>query len=169
MSFIKKLPPPPDVKEKQILKAKINSLEFPIDSKYKDNQGNIKQQICFNCQLEDGYEFKSWMSYYERPSDGSNLGQLCLTLIGLTREEYHSVREALNILEKVSNIYVQCTGYREWQGKFYPRFKVVTTRLPPLQTELPSPTPKGPTEETLSFIKNSKEMIVMGVPMNEAA
>ena len=169
MSFIKKMPEPPDVKEHQIVKAKIVNLEFPIQSQYKDSQNNPKLQIRFNCILEkEGFTFPCWMAFYERPSEGSHLGQLCKALIDLTKIEYRSVTEALTDLEKIGAVYAQCIGFREFQGKYYPKFKIVPTKLPPLQTELPSLNQKGPTEETLSFIRNSKEMIVMGIPMNEA-
>jgi len=177
MSFIKKELPPPDVKEGELLKAKILDINFPVESRFKSERGEPRQQIHFRLQLEGGYEFRSWMSYYERPSERSNLGALCTTLMALTKNDYNSVEETLEALRRHGHVYVKVSGFREWQEKHYPKFKVVPNRLPPLQTKIeptaPSPARKDTTMtpkvtlETLEFIRQSKEIIEMGLPLNE--
>ena len=177
MSFIQKEKPPPDVKEGEVHKARILDIDFPVESKFKGKEGKPKEQIRFRLQLEGGYEFPSWMTYYERPSERSNLGMLCNTFMALKKTEYHTVKEALDALHSHGHVYVKVSGFRQWQEKRYPKFKIVPNKLPPLQTKIqptkPSPTKKGTSrppevsEETLDFLQKSKEIIEMGIPLNE--
>jgi hypothetical protein len=178
MSFIKKEKPPPDVKEGEVLQAEIVDITYPVESKFKSAEGEPKQQIDFRLRLPDGYEARSWMAFFERPSERSNLGMLCNTLMALKKAEYKSVKEALEELKEHGRVYVRVSGFREWQEKLYPKFKVVPNKLPPLQTKIeptkPSPTKEGTTQppkvtaETLQFIQKSKEIIELGLPLNES-
>lgn len=177
MSFIKKEKPPPDVKEGEVLQTEILDIKYPVESKFKGPDGEPKQQINFHLRLPDGYEAQAWMVFYERPSERSSLGMLCNALMALKKTEYNTVKEALEGLKNHGSVYVKVSGFREWQEKLYPKFKVVPNKLPPLQTTIepakPSPAKKEPsqlkevTPETLEFIRQSKEIIEMGLPLNE--
>lgn len=177
MSFIRKEKPPPDVKEGEVLKAKILDIDFPLESKFKDKEGKPKLQVRFRLQLEGGYEFPVWMPYYETPSERSSEGILCNTLMALKKTEYNTVKEAFEELRNHGYVYVKVSGFREWNEKLYPKFKIVPNKLPPLQTRIDSTTPshaeKGITQppkvssETMDFLEKSKEIIELGIPLND--
>ena len=112
MSFIKKSVPPPEVKEGEVLTAKIIGIEYPVDSNYKDDQGRVKQQIKFRLLLPNGYECNSWMTYYEQPSDKSVLGALSITYMNMIQGPAESVKDVLEGIRKLGSIYVKCSGFR---------------------------------------------------------
>jgi len=149
LSFIIHEKPPPDVKEGDVLQAAIVDLKYPVESVFKDDQGNPKQQIHFHLRLDDGYEPRAFMSFYERPRERSALGQLCNTLIGITKENYKTVNDALQGLKAYGRVYVKVSGFRERDdGKLYPKWQVVLTKLPPKQTDLP--TEESPTKISMA-------------------
>lgn len=76
------------------------------------------------------------MTYYEEPSDRSDLAKLLLTLLRVTKQQYKDVHEALKALKDYGKIYVKCVGYREIGSFSYPRFKIVTDVLPSIQAQL---------------------------------
>lgn len=178
MAFIKKEKPPPDVKEGEVLQAEILDIKYPVESRFKGPDGKTKQQINFHLRLSDGYEAHAWTAFYKRPSERSNLGMLCNTLMALEKTAYNTVEEALEGLRNHGRVYIKVSGFREWQEKPYPKFKVVPNKLPPLQTTIepanPSPAkketsqPPEVTPETLGFIQKSKEIIQTGLPLNES-
>ena len=133
MSFIRKSVPPPEVKEGEVLTAKVLEVEFPVESKYKDDQGRDKLQIRFGLGFANGYECSSWMAYYEQPSDRSALAALSMTFMDLVKGPVESVKDVLEGIQKHGSVYVKCSGFREYNEQLYPKFKVVTNRLPGLQ------------------------------------
>jgi hypothetical protein len=176
VSFIKRATPPPSVREGDVLKARITNVSR-VTSKWKDEEGNPREQLQFDLELENGYKFRSWVAYYKQPSDRSKLGKLALKFMELTGQKYNSVGEFLEALDTYGYVYVTCTGFREFEDELYPNFSIVATRLPPLQTKIeptkPLPAKKETsqqrevTPETLEFIQKSKEIIELGLPLNE--
>lgn len=179
MSFLKEEEPAPDVEEGDILRAEIVSMKWPVESKYKNADGTPRQQIEFNLRLENGFEFKCWLAFYERPSVKSKLGKLCTKLMVITGVEYQSVKEFLDSLNKYGQLFVQVTGYRTFEDEEYPKFSIVSTKLPkkksvrkPAQTTAPPSIPavaalQKISVETAEFIQKSQSIIDKGLPLNE--
>ena len=144
----------PQIDEGQTLLATIKNIEYPIkppqNSKYPQ-----KDQIQFGLQLDDGYNFKSWIPYYEHPHQKSKLGKLCLKLIETTKQEYNTVDEALTALKEFGRILVQCNGHQEFNGQQYPILRIVVDRLPGKQTSLhdKQPLTKQQVEELIRKMK----------------
>jgi len=179
MSFIRKEKPPPDIKEGEVLLAKVLDIQYPVTGKYKE-------QAQWRIQLDNGYETSVWMAFYEKPSERSVLGQLCITFMNMTQMPFNKVGDVLEAIKKHGKIYVKCSGFREWNEKLYPKFKVVSTKLPPLQPKVeptkPSPA-KEPTQpsvqpssqqealqltpEALEAIRVNADIIAAGLPLNE--
>ena len=132
LSFIRKSVPPPDVKEGEILTAKVLDLEYPLKGKYD------KEQVRFRLGLSNGYECNSWMAYYEEPTDRSALGTLSITFMKLVQGPVDSVKDVLEGLKKHGSVYVKCSGFREYNEQLYPKFKVVADKLPGLQKTIES-------------------------------
>lgn len=135
MSFVKKATPPPAVEEGEVLKAKILNIS-KVTSKWKDENGAFREQVQFDLELENGYKFRSWIAYYEQPSDKSKLGKLALKFMELTRKEFKTAEEFLEALKQFGWIYARCSGFREYEEEIYPNFAIVTTKLPGLQQSL---------------------------------
>lgn len=142
MSFIKKSTPPPEVKEGEVLTAKVVDVEYPIKSKYKDDAGREKQQVRFRLVLPNGYECNSWMAYYAEPSDRSALGILSITFMNAIQGPVESVKDVLEGIKKHGSVYVKCTGFREYNEKLYPKFKVLPNKLPSIQKNIGVTVPK---------------------------
>ena len=105
MSFVKKATPPPAVEEGDILKAKIINIS-KVTSKWKDENGKPREQLKFELELDNGYRFRSWIAYYEHPSDKSKLGKLALKFMELTKQDFATVDEFLDALKRFGHIYV---------------------------------------------------------------
>lgn len=190
MSFVKREMPPPNVKEGETLEAKILDIEFPVESGFKTKEGKPQYQVKFTVELDGGYQTPTWIRYYERPSERSTLGALCLAFVDKIGKDPGDVPKTLQALEEYGRIFVQVPnkdGFREWNGKLYPKFKVMPFRIPevaaktpsqgtpPLappvekeEKETPKPTVEGVSETTAKYIRESKNMLEMGLPMNEA-
>ena len=164
MSFVKKATPPPAVEEGDILKAKIINIS-KVTSKWKDENGNPREQLKFELELENGYRFRSWIAYYEHPSDKSKLGKLALKFMDLTKQDFTTVDEFLDALKKFGHIYVSCTGFREYEEELYPNFAIVTTKLPPLQQNLTENTPRRC--ESKQLLAKFSEALRFGLPLNQ--
>jgi hypothetical protein len=76
------------------------------------------------------------MNYYERPDRQSDEAILCQTLITLTGVTYTSITHFLDDLKAFGKLYVKCTGFNERDGRQFPKFKIITDRLPPHQSTL---------------------------------
>ena len=176
MGFIKKGVPPPAVEEEDILRARIISIS-KVTSKWKDEQGNPREQLQFDLELEGGYKFRSWIAYYQGPSDRSKLGKLAVNFMDLMKQQHNTVDQFLEALKNYGWIYVRCKGFREFEEEVYPNFGIVVTKIPPLQTKMPiaqssspvvaSSTQNNLSPETLDFIRQNREIIEMGLPLNE--
>jgi len=158
VSFIKKSVPPPDVKEGEVVLAEILDVQFPV-------KGEYKEQVKWQVQFENGYETSVWTAYYEKPSDRSALGQLCITFMNLSDMTFETVSETLEAIKKHGKIYVKCSGFREWNDSLYPKFKVVPTKLPPFQKKINTPaetdTPKKPVQEDPEILKLTAKLKTM--------
>jgi len=164
LSFVKKATPPPAVEEGDILKAKIINIS-KVTSKWKDENGNPREQLKFELELDNGYRFRSWIAYYEHPSDKSKLGKLALKFMELTKQDFATVDEFLDALKKFGHIYVSCTGFREYEEELYPNFTIVTTKLPPLQQNLTENTPRRC--ESKQLLAKFSEALRFGLPLNQ--
>jgi len=164
MSFVRKATPPPLVEEGDILKARILNVS-KVTSKWKDENGNPREQLKFELQLDNGYKFRSWIAYYEHPSDKSKLGKLALKFMELTKEDFATVDEFLNALKKFGHIYVSCTGFREYEEELYPNFSIVATKLPPLQQSLTENKPLK--HDPKQLLSRFSEPLKFGLPLNQ--
>jgi len=129
MSFVKPATPPPDIKEGETQTAKINSIKI-VKSKWKDDEGNEREQLEFDLELENGFKCKSWMAYYEQPSDKSKLGKLALALESRLKTKLENINQFLDALKNYGLIYVRCKGYREYEDEIYPNFNIVSEMIP---------------------------------------
>lgn len=145
MSFIKKSVPPPEIKQDEVVTAKILSVEYPVESSYKNADGSPKYQVKFRLELPSGYQCNSWMAYYENPSDRSVLAELSMTYMDAIKGPVDNVKEVLEGLKTHGSIYVKCSGFREYNDFLYPKFKVVANKLP--GTTKKTETPKKKTEK----------------------
>jgi len=150
VSFVKPAIEAPNVKEGQVLKAKINSIN-KVTSQWKDTEGNLKQQLEFDLELENGYKFKSWVAFYEQPSAKSKLGKLALKLEEMAKKTLTNIDEFLTNLKSFGHVFVKCKGFREYEEEIYPNFTIVTEKLPISQMKVES----QPTQET-KLIDTSK-------------
>jgi hypothetical protein len=133
-NFTRKSVPPPDIKEGEILKARILDVKKVI-SQWKNDDGTQKEQLQFDLQLEGGYNLKTWTAYTTHPSDKSYLGKLALTFEQSTKKIYSSVDDFLTALQHYGLVYVKVKGFREYEGKLYPTFTLVSDKIPPPKQE----------------------------------
>jgi hypothetical protein len=113
---------PPEAVETERLEAKILDI--------RQVEGKWGEQLEFNLELAGGYRLKSWIRYYESPSEKTELGKLLLTIMRLQNKDIQDVQEGLDWLTHYGWIYIECTGHRTFNGKSYPKFKVITGTLP---------------------------------------
>lgn len=170
MSFVEKAVPLPDVEEGTILKAKIINIQ-KITSKWKDDQGNLKEQLEFDLELENCYKCRSWISFYERPSDKSKLGKLALKFTEATKKQVSSVDEFLVALKEFGHVFIRCKGFREYEEKLYPNFAILTDKIPVVEQKLKKieDTKLGPQTkfEARQLLTRFKEAIGYGLPLNQ--
>ncbi len=131
MSFIRKSKEPPKLQTGETVEATILDIKYPVKSK-KFNRDNVE----FRCKLNDSYECRAWVGYYEEPSDKSELAKLILTLMRITKQDFKNVKEGLEALRNYGRIFLKFTGYNQRGNLSYPKFKLVTDVLPNLQTQL---------------------------------
>lgn len=171
MGFIKKATPPPDVKEGQILKARIVGIE-KVMSKWKDDTGNLKEQLEFDLELENGYKFKSWMTFYEQPSDKSKLGRLALKFMEVTKKDSDNVEEFLSSLKHFGQLFVKVIGFRKYEEQVYPNFAVFVEKIPGFQQKLKKKQDAKLEPETKQFdakqlLTQFKDAIAQDLPLNQ--
>jgi len=172
MSFLKEEAPVPPLEEGDVLEAEIIDMKWPVESKYQNEDGTPRQQIELALRLQNGFEFKSWLSYYERPSIKSKLGKLCKTLMATTGVQYQSLKEFLDDLKKYGRLFVQVSGYRTWEDEEYPKFSIVSTKLPEpkkevTKTSMVVASQQKVSADTIDFIVRSQGIIDMGLALNE--
>lgn len=171
MSFLKEEAPVPHVEEGDCLQAEIVGMKWPVESKYQNEDGTPRQQIELTLRLENGFEFKSWLAFCERPSTKSKLGKLVQTLMGVTGTQYQSIKEFLDDLKKYGRLFVQVSGYRVWEEEQFPKFSILSTRLPEpkkgtMKTSAVA-SPQKVSAETINFIVKNQGIIDMGLALNE--
>lgn len=171
MSFVEKAVPPLDVEEGTILKAKIINIK-KVTSKWKDDAGNLKEQLQFNLEFENGYKCRSWLSFYERPSDKSKLGKLALKFTQATKKEFSTVNEFLTALKEFGFIFVKCKGFREYEEELYPNFSILTDKIPVTQQKLKRAEDaklgsQAKYIDARQLLTRFKEAIGYGLPLNQ--
>lgn len=169
LSFVKKAQPPPEVEEGDILEAKILTVQ-KVTSQWKDNEGNPREQLQFDLELDNGYKFKSWMAFYEQPSDRSKMGKLALKLQDATGKTISNPEQFLSMLKEHGRLYVSCEGFREYEGDVYPNFSIVASKIPRLEKEAgkveAKPALLGVDVKAL-LTSRFAEAVKMGLPLNE--
>jgi len=171
MSFVKPATPPPDIEEGQIEKAKIISIK-KVASKWKDGEGNEREQLEFDLELENGFKCKSWMAYYEQPSDKSKLGKLALALENKLKIKLENINQFLDALRKYRIVFVRCKSFREYEDEMYPNFSIVSEMLPDTtNTKTCTPVLKEPEPvfdpKALLGVEPFISAIQLGIPVNK--
>lgn len=95
MSFIRKSVPPPEVKEGEVLEVAVLDVEYPVKGQYRD-------QVQFELEAANGYKFRSWMAWYEEPSDRSSLGKLAITFMDLVKGPFEKVDDVLEGIKSMA-------------------------------------------------------------------
>ena len=99
-------------------------------------EGKFGEQLQFTLKLPDEeYNVKTWMKYYEKPSENTDLGKLLLAIMTRLNKDIDDVEEGLDWLTHYGRVFIECTGFRAYNGKNYPKFKVVPGILPPTQPQ----------------------------------
>ena len=96
--------------------ANIVDIKLPV-------KGQYGEQVEFHLELQNGYLFNAWVKHYDTPSDRSTLGILCITTMNIVQKPINSVKDALDELKKLGKVYAKCTGFREYNGRRYPKLK----------------------------------------------
>lgn len=168
MGFVKKGAPPPDVEEGRILKAKVVGIKKAV-SKWKDDQGNPKEQLEFDLELDNGYKMKAWMAYYLEPTDRSKMGKLVLKLQEATHKTFNNAEEFLAALKQFGQVFVKVKGFREYEDELYPNFGIVTDKIPGFQPKLQQSTQLEPEVrqfDARALLTRFKEAMALGMPLN---
>jgi hypothetical protein len=166
MSFVMPGPEPPAVKENEILKAKITGISKGT-SKWKDQNGNPREQLEFSLEFQGGYKCKSWIAFYQKPSDKSKMGKLALRLQEATKTELKNADDFLETLKEYRQVFVKCKGFREYEGELYPNFSIVADKLP--LAEQPEKTEKLEQQkfDAKKLLTPFKDAIANNFPLNE--
>jgi hypothetical protein len=164
--------PPADIKEGQIVIAKIVSINKVV-SQWKDDEGNPREQLEFNLELDGGYRFKTWATFYQQPTEKTKIGKLALTLEKTTGKKLNNIEEFLTVLKSYNQVFAKCTGYREYEEEVFPNFTIVTDKLPEVEKPAPKQTkiPEVETRELDAKAILSREPFVsavnFGFPLNQ--
>ncbi len=136
MSFIRKQVPPPALKEGDLLEAEIVDMAYPVEIK------NFKApQIQITARLPNGYSTRTRITYYEHPSEKSELAKVCLQLLRIKGGDFADVNEALKALKEHGKVFLKCSGHWERNGTNFPNFQLVTDKLPDVQGKFPEDNP----------------------------
>lgn len=163
MGFIKKTPPPPDCEEGNVFKARIVEIK-KVTSTWKDEE---REQLQFDCELDNAYKARVWAAYYEQPGEKSTLGKLALKLQQATKHDFDNIDEFIAALKTFGYILLRVKGFREFEETMYPNFAIVTDKLPGLQEKL-STEPKKESSEGKNvkvILEGFKDVITLGVPL----
>jgi hypothetical protein len=171
LSFVKKATPPPAVEEGDMLKAKIIDIK-KVTSQWKDEEGNLREQLEFELELENGYKVKSWMAFYEQPSEKSKLGKLVLKLAEATKKDIKNIQEFLSLLKSFGWIFIRVKGFREYEEELYPNFAIVTEKIPTVEkaetkakeTVLEPQTKEFDPKQVLGRFEDA---VKLGLPLNQ--
>jgi len=171
VSFVKKATPPPAVEEGDMLKAKIVDIK-KVTSQWKDEEGNLREQLEFELELENGYKVKSWMAFYEQPSEKSKLGKLVLKLAEATKKDIKSIQEFLSLLKSFGWIFIRVKGFREYEEELYPNFAIVTEKIPTVEkveTKAKETTlePQVKEFDPKQVLGRFEDAVKLGLPLNQ--
>jgi len=171
LSFVKKATPPPAVEEGDMLKAKIVDIK-KVTSQWKDEEGNLREQLEFELELENGYKVKSWMAYYEQPSEKSKLGKLVLKLAEATKKDIKNIQEFLSLLKSFSWIFIRVKGFREYEEELYPNFAIVTEKIPTVEkvetkTKETTLEPQIKEFDPKQVLGRFEDAVKLGLPLNQ--
>ena len=171
MSIVKKATPPPAVEEGDMLKAKIVDIK-KVTSQWKDEEGNLREQLEFELELENGYKVKSWMAFYEQPSEKSKLGKLVLKLAEATKKDIKSIQEFLSLLKSFGWIFIRVKGFREYEEELYPNFAIVTEKIPTVEkveTKAKETTlePQVKEFDPKQVLGRFEDAVKLGLPLNQ--
>lgn len=171
MSFVKKATPPPAVEEGDMLKAKIVDIK-KVTSQWKDEEGNLREQLEFELELENGYKVKSWMAFYEQPSEKSKLGKLVLKLAEATKKDIKSIQEFLSLLKSFGWIFIRVKGFREYEEELYPNFAIATEKIPTVEkveTKAKETTlePQVKEFDPKQVLGRFEDAVKLGLPLNQ--
>jgi len=92
--------------------------------------------------------------------------------MAVTNQTFSTVDEVITALKNHGSLYVKCSGYREYDGRQYPNFKLVCDRLPGKQGTLSNNTQTTPNhiqtlqQKILTLIETAndiKQMIEKGI------
>jgi hypothetical protein len=132
---VKRTIPPPECEEGDIFTARLTEIKKVV-SQWKDDEGNLREQLEISFVLDNGYQGRTWIAYYEQPGDKSALGKLALKLEQTTKNKITNVQEFMTSLKSFGQIYVKVKGFREYENEEFPNFAVVTDKLPPYQEKI---------------------------------
>jgi hypothetical protein len=93
------------------------------------------------------------------------LGALIQHVQKVVGKEYQTIENAILGIERYGRLFVRVSGFREWNGKMYPKFKVISDKLPPRpnkQTDISS-TLEKPSNVEESKPKLSREEVMQKV------
>jgi len=171
VSFVKKATPPPAVEEGDMLKAKIVDIK-KVTSQWKDEEGNLREQLEFELELENGYKVKSWMAFYEQPSEKSKLGKLVLKLAEATKKDIKSIQEFLSLLKSFGWIFIRVKGFREYEEELYPNFAIATEKIPTVEkveTKAKETTlePQVKEFDPKQVLGRFEDAVKLGLPLNQ--
>jgi hypothetical protein len=164
MGFIKETPPPPECEEGNVFKARIVEIK-KVTSTWKDEE---REQLQFDCQLDNAYKVRVWAAYYEQPGEKSTLGKLALKLQQATKHEFSNIDEFIAALKTFGSLFLRVKGFREFEETMYPNFAIVTDKLPSLQEKLSTEPKKERTEgkNVKVILEGFKDIITLGVPLS---
>ena len=123
--FVTEAPEPPQVVQDERVEGTIISVQKV--------EGQYGKQFQFEVELMDGYKTRCWIKHYDKPSTNTDLGKLGLTIMRRLNRDINSIDEAVDWLTHFGRVYLECKGYRNYEGKSYPKFKIITGMLPDLE------------------------------------
>lgn len=132
-SYMKEAVPPPQLEKDTIVEAAIVSITRV--------EGQYGPQIQFDLKLGDGYQARAWVKDYETPSVASKLGQLCILIEREVGQSFQSVDGALRALKSLGKVFLEVTGHRDFNDQPYPKFAIVTSKLPTTEPYKPASQP----------------------------
>jgi hypothetical protein len=173
MSLIRKTVAPPQCEKGDIFKANIRDITKEV-SPWKNQDGSLKEQLQIQMELENGYRTYAWITYYDEPREESTFGKLTLTLVSVTKRDITTASDAIENLKRYGRIFVRVKGFREYKGTKYPKFEIITDKLPALHQDMNlleeveiTPDNTGLFNQKTNRLMNQfKDVIKFGLPLN---
>ena len=134
-TFVKPAAEPPVVRLNEMKEVNIESIEFEAAHKTDDGK-DIPDQLKFTMTTDDGYRITDWIRFYNEPGARSKMGELVDALSQALDQDILSPEEFTAMLKQYGRAYVKCSGFRDYKGKQYPNFDLLTNTLPQKQVKL---------------------------------